>query len=209
MCLFVRKWEMSLVSDLFPFKIVITTREYREAVKWNTEVSIDKITNIKVYFPSFLNPPFTCIVSHWSMASRFHLNLNYKLWAINRSVHETFPHWEKRWLEKEKKTARFLTAPSSASLVRRFQGVLVKAVGNRSHTRKRPTSIVRFERAYLNCNSFWNDNTFGKNTVLRDWPVSPRTRGDNSADLLWKALVSRRCISAAAQLHGSLWTRGY
>ncbi len=118
--------------------------------------------------------------------------------SINRSVHETFPHWEKKMIRKIKKTARFLTAQSSASPVRRFQGVLVKAVGNRSHMRKRPTSIVRFERAYLNCNSFWDDNTFGKNTVLRDWPVSPRTRGDNSADLLWKALVSRRCISCTA-----------
>lgn len=55
---------MSPASDLFPFNIVLTTREYREAVKLNTEVSIDKITNIKLYFPSFLNHPFTFIVSH-------------------------------------------------------------------------------------------------------------------------------------------------
>lgn len=39
--------------------------------------------------------------------------------------------------------------------------------GNGSHRRKRPTWIVRFKRAYLNCSSYQNDNTFGKKQSFR------------------------------------------
>jgi len=40
--------------------------------------------------------------------------------------------------------------------------------------------------------------TLSGKAELQDWWFSPRTRGNNSADLLWKPLVSRRSMVISA-----------
>lgn len=148
MCLFVKNWEISLVSDLFPFKIVITTREYREAVKLNTEISVDKITacetsSSKKYqsiFSQFSESPvhFYCQSLKHDIKISSELELQ-TLGDQSISSRDLSTYWEKKMIRK--KNARFLTAPvvrlSSEAVSRRpHEGSGKQVTQDR---RKRPT----------------------------------------------------------------------
>lgn len=96
------------------------------------------------------------------------------------------------------------SSPASEAVSRRPRD----GSGNGSHRRKRPNSYVN-SQVWKSIPQLqlllFKENIFGKNTVLRDWPVSPRTHGNNSADLLWKALGSRS--SAQPCSFTRLWMR--
>ncbi len=146
MCLFVKNWEISLVSDLFPFKMLITTREYREAVKLNTEVSIDKITACE----TSSSKKYQSIFSQFSESPvHFHCqSLKHFIWTwttnSRRSIDQftrPFHIGEKKMIRK-KNRERFLTAP----VVR----LSSEAVSRRPHEGS-GKQVTQEEKTYVNC----------------------------------------------------------
>lgn len=117
--------------------------------------------NIKDYFSSFLKSPI-----HFQSQSLKHditISSEFEPQTLgDQSISSRYfsTLGEKKMIRK--KLVRFLTAPWCASPVRRFQGVLVKAVETGHTGEKDRRELSGFKRPCLSCNSYQNDNTFGK-----------------------------------------------